>query len=186
MTKFTEFNRKNLSTVDRVISKHLEEAAKELGFSLETGNISFGSNSFTMKINGAITQNGESPTEVKYRQDLIRYSKITGVKEEHIGATITTSKGDAKLVGYSPKSTKYPFLVKLPNGRLLKCMESQVKRELGLTKPMGGLTKTPAPTSFGLSPDGKGFMGVTPKPPMNLNERQKTCYIIIIRERLFL
>jgi len=184
MTKIKEFSRQNLKEVRRAIDAALKIVGDEMGFSIELGNnISFSPTSFNGKITAAITANGESPRIAAYRENLIRYSSLTDVKEEHIGATIKISKGRlGKLIGYSPKSTKYPFIVELPDGNLIKCMEGHIKRELGISKPMGGLTRVPAPTGFNKKSDGKGGLVVTPtfdapKKPLTVNEQVILHYI---------
>lgn len=49
------FNKQNLNIARSVINKHLEDAAKELGFSIQIGSISFDNSSFTTKITATKT-----------------------------------------------------------------------------------------------------------------------------------
>ena len=120
-------DRPTLGLLRKRIADTLKPLGEELGLEFIGGGISYtgdGSKA-TMKL-----EMNRGSAEAASHVEFARLSLLFGLKPEHFGATITTPTGQYSLCGINPKSHKYPFLAKRPDGKVYKFSRDQVVRQL--------------------------------------------------------
>ena len=100
--------------MERLIAS--SQALKDMGFNLRIGTMRYTQDQITFKteVRGA----GEPSKEML---DLFRYAKIRGYDKTM--DLEKTGKDGERLVGYKPRSAKYPFVIQKSNGKQYKITE---------------------------------------------------------------
>ena len=112
--------------------KSLEE---EYEVKVNMKNITFGDVSFTAKVE---VTNGANPEEVarnSFEDDLNKYGTwFPEITIEHFEKGLSYYGNQIKIVGFKPRSPKYPIIYK-QNGRRFKTSYESIKTALGVNKP---------------------------------------------------
>lgn len=105
--KMENFTRTNIKEVRTQVELALTEVAKQLGITLEVGNISFDHGSFKASVEGKITS-GDPILDMK--KAFVKNARFTLV-EEMFGASFQDHQGQwHTVVEYNPRSRTYPIL----------------------------------------------------------------------------
>lgn len=169
MTKIDTFTLKNVDPVIEDIKKALADISDKYGITMGiAGKVGVGENGnmIRFKVEAAANSDGISAREAILKENLATYSNLTGIGLEHFGSEISSNKyGMCKLIGYDPKSPKYPFLAKNNKGQTIKFTVNTVKIQLlGISHDK--LTKRPAPKKISES-------------RQNMNDNEKSLFVII-------
>ena len=116
--KITSFDKDNLKTVLQTINSALERAEEELGISLSIGNISYDSNGngITTKLEGAVV-NGDGQAMDKMARDFIQYARFQpDLEPDDLFKTFEQGGKTFKIVGWKPRSKKYPVICESEGG----------------------------------------------------------------------
>jgi hypothetical protein len=127
MSKIQSFNRPALKSLRVSLDAALAKVAAEHGISLSAGNISFTSETATIKVNaGVIGSGGVAVT--KEAQAFDQYKNLVGLGHLNVGDQVTLQGKDYIITGYKPRSKKAPVLVKqVSNGGSYKVSIEMVK-----------------------------------------------------------
>ena len=133
MSKIKSFNRPALKALRVSLDSALAKVAAEHGISLSAGNISFTSETATIKLNaGVIGSGGIAVT--KEAQAFDQYKRLVGLGSLNVGDTIDLQGDMYTISGYKPRSKKSPVVVtKVSNGSSYKVSVDMVKRYNALT-----------------------------------------------------
>ena len=133
-------NKTNIEQVRNLIASKLEEISTETGMQITLGNCSYTSENATFKLEVAtLSEDGEAMT--KEAKDFKTHATMGWanteageVKPEWLFQTFTDSRNEEyKVVGYKPRSKKYPMLVaSTSNGKKYKMTTQTIIR--GFTK----------------------------------------------------
>ena len=107
--------------------------ASKYGIELSAGNISFTSETATIKLNaGVIGSGGVAVT--KEAQAFDQYKNLVGLGALNVGDTIDLQGDEYTISGYKPRSKRSPVCVtKVSNGSSYKVSVDMVKRYNALT-----------------------------------------------------
>lgn len=118
MKKVTSFNRQNIRQINSEIESALASIAKKYGVELSVGNTRFTSSNFSTKIEVAtIASNGTVMT--KEALDFNRYRSLKGI-QLNLGDSFQRNGKTYTVVGYKPRSHKYPVLASCSDGKTYK------------------------------------------------------------------
>lgn len=120
--KVKTFDKMNLQHIRVSITEALEKVAKEYGIKLELGSISYQERSFTGKLNAAVIGQFNSEVslkEIKYAEDLKKYSQLFGLTGRKHGDKVTVNREQLTLIGVAPNRRKYPIVFKKNDGKLI-------------------------------------------------------------------
>ena len=130
MSKIKSFDRPALKALRVSLDSALAKVAAEHGISISAGNISFTSETATIKLNAGVI-NASGVTVTKEAKDFDRYKSLVGLGELNVGDTITIKGNEYTIAGYKPRSKKSPVLVtKVSNGSTYKVSVSMVQSAL--------------------------------------------------------
>lgn len=117
---------KNLRTE---LQHHLDAISEQVGYKLTLGNASFGA-TVNFKLEAApINENGEATSGKAEAFKL--YAPMFGLKPEHLNAEFTSRGDKFKVVGFAPKSRKFPVLAeRLCDGKVFKFPVESIKSKL--------------------------------------------------------
>jgi hypothetical protein len=145
-----EFDKKNLNTLRADFDQAIAEVAKKHGIVIRLGNIRYDSVKATSKVEFAVTTAPDGTTTANSQEalraaDFSRYAASFGLKPDQYGAIIKHGRESYKLVGFSPRSTRFPILAtRLSDGKTFKLPESAI---VGLQskdhKDLFGITSSP-------------------------------------------
>lgn len=148
----TAFDRNNLKTLRKDIDDALAAVATKHGIDLSIGTISFDQNKFTTRLtvttkaSAIAPEHGNSLFEGVAAQDIEafkRYAPMVGLEESDLTKEFTDKGTRFAIVGYSPRSTKFPVLVKnLSNGAILKYTLRFVREAIGKQQPAQKISLT--------------------------------------------
>jgi len=134
---YTEFNRKNLGDLRGQLTEVLNKFGKEVGIKLVIdGGIGFDASSVKIKLEGTI-----EGMQTRSERDLELYTHYK------VGDTWVTDSGntinhDTIVIGYEPKNTRYPLIIRKPNGKVYKARYETPKEYYDSLE--GNLTLTPS------------------------------------------
>ena len=115
---YKEFNRKNLGDLRGQFTEVLDKFGKEVGIRLVIdGGIGFDASSVKIKLEGTIE--GEQ-TRSEKNLEIYTHYKVGDTYESDRGTTKATYEVGTTVVGYEPKNTSYPLLIKKSNGKEYK------------------------------------------------------------------
>lgn len=119
-----------LTTLRTEIDAALAELAAKHGVQIECGNASFTSTNATFKLAiNTIGDGGEVVT--KEAKDFGRYAGlVNNLKAEWLGESFTVRGETFKIIGYKPRSKKYPVLAENAKG-VYKFSTETVVRAMG-------------------------------------------------------
>ena len=133
MSKIKSFDRPALKALRVSLNSALAKVAAEHGISISAGNISFTSETATIKLNAGVI-NASGVTVTKEAKDFARYKSLVGLGALNVGDTIDLQGDEYTISGYKPRSKKSPVLVtKVSNGSTYKVSVDMVKRFNALT-----------------------------------------------------
>ena len=133
MSKITQFDRTSLRALRVDLDSAMATIASKYGIELSAGNISFTSETATIKVAaGIIGSNGRAVTPEAKAFD--QYKGLVGLGALNVGDTIVIQGADYTISGYKPRSKKSPVVVnKVSNGSSYKVSVDMVKRYNALT-----------------------------------------------------
>lgn len=119
-----ELNKTNLSTINSDIVEALQSVANKHGVQISRGNCSFTANNANLKIViTAIGENGE--VETKEASDFKLYAFHHKIPVKYLNKEVTIQGRQIKILGYKPRSSKYPVLIfDIALGKRFKYQES--------------------------------------------------------------
>lgn len=120
--------REKIRDMRKDIDAALKEVAEKHCVTIEAGNASYSSKSFSLKLN--ITENASDGSTVSQGElDWEKSHWKFGLDKDLFGKTFKTNKGEYEIVGLKPRSYKYPVLGKsLKDGKTYKFPEATVKK----------------------------------------------------------
>ena len=105
-----ELNKANLAAINSDIVEALQSVANKHGVKISRGNCSFTANNANLKIViAAIGENGE--IETKEASDFKLYAAHHKIPVKYLNKQVTIQGRLVKILGYKPRSTKYPVLI---------------------------------------------------------------------------
>lgn len=117
----TEFNKTNLCTLRDEINEALAAVAEKHNITLNAASATFYGSTMHFKLEGAVIGE-DGVAKSKEREALEAFYPQYVDKEVYLGRGVS-----GKVVGYSRRAKKYPFLVETPKG-VYKIMESDITR----------------------------------------------------------
>lgn len=127
-------NREKIKQFRREMEKKLNEYAKEKGVQITIGHIKYDNTSFVAKVKVVLAGNQEEAERLEFEKD----SSLFGLKKEDYGKEIKLSNMgkivEYTLIGLSPKSSKYPLIVRKKGDiRTFKLrINKTVRKQLGI------------------------------------------------------
>ena len=129
--KIKKIDRETCRMLGEEIEEKLQVIARKYGINIKRGRGTYDSKGATIKIEIA-TVDRDGTVNSKEAEDFKRYARMEGLKEEWLGQSFRTWDGkELKIVGFKPRSTKYPVIVEDNSGKRWKYPAKQVKREMG-------------------------------------------------------
>lgn len=117
----SKFDKPTLRQLRDDIDAALVTVGKKHGMSLKTGNASFNASNATFKLNCSML-NSDGEAETREMVDL------KAIHPEIVNKEFTMFDGRiAKVIGYSHRAKKFPFIVETANGKLYKVTSNQIK-----------------------------------------------------------
>jgi hypothetical protein len=108
--KMKAFDKKNLKALRTEIDVALKALGEKHGITLHAGNASFTSEKVTFKLEVTVNDaDGSTQTP----ESIALKSYYPGLVDK----VVTVRGGNATVVGYMPRRYKYPFLVRMTNGK---------------------------------------------------------------------
>lgn len=128
MSKLARFDRVACKVLRNEIDQALQQVADKYGINIKAGNATFTDNNITFKLQlSTIGDNGLTMT--KEAEDFKRYAFEHGLSADKLFAEFTIGHKTYTLLGYKPRSTRYPFIAKCHStGQTYKLPEHSVKR----------------------------------------------------------
>lgn len=125
MPTITKFDKPTLRQMRGDLENHLNDFAKEWGINIEIGNASFMDNTVDWKLHlSIIAADGTVKTK--------EATALEHFYPQYVGKEITLSNGKkGTVVGYKPRSTKFPFMVACADGERYKVGERTLANQLG-------------------------------------------------------
>lgn len=124
MSKIQQFDRQSLRALRVDLDQAMATIASKYGIELSAGNISFTSETATIKVAAGVIKNGTVVT--KEAKDFDRYKGLVGLGSLNVGDTIQLQGKEYTIAGYKPRSKKSPVLV-TRNGKSYKVSVEMVK-----------------------------------------------------------
>jgi hypothetical protein len=124
MSKIQQFDRQSLRALRVDLDQAMATIASKYGIQLSAGNISFTSETATIKVQAGVVKNGTVVT--KEAKDFDRYKGLVGLGSLNVGDTIQLQGKEYTISGYKPRSKKAPVLV-TRDGRSYKVSVEMVK-----------------------------------------------------------
>jgi hypothetical protein len=116
----TTFDRAACAVLSDDVMAALEAVAAKHGIQIKRGRGTFSGGNFTMKIEASVIGEGGRP-ETKEALCFQRYAASEGLSPNDLYTEFTIASGTYEIVGFKPRSRKYPILaVKVGDGRTFK------------------------------------------------------------------
>jgi hypothetical protein len=161
------FDKSNLRTLRADIDAAFAALSQKHGVSLSIGTIRYDPTGNEAHTKLTMVAMGDANTAadpravaaVKMQSDFKLYASSYGLKPEQYGTTIKHGRESYKLVGFSPRSTRFPILAsRLSDGKTFKLPESSIvslqskehKELFGIPNPTTPFGVTPTPTTAGM------------------------------------
>ena len=127
MTKINTIDRDNLRLITRMLQAKVDEVAQETGLEIKVGNARFSPRNATIKLEvNTIGDNGMAFT--KEAENYRYLAPLLGLSVDWLGKSFIYKHEVHTLVGYMPKSTKFPMLATSMNGKEIKFTIETVRR----------------------------------------------------------
>ena len=124
MSKINQFDRQSLRALRVDLDSAMAAIATKYGIQLSAGNISFTSDTATIKVAAGIIKNGTVMTAEAKSFD--QYKRLVGLGAFSVGDSITLQGKQYTITGYKPRSSKAPVCVSR-DGRGFKVSVDMVK-----------------------------------------------------------
>lgn len=126
MLKIESIDRESLRIIRIAMQSKVDEVAKEYGLHIKVGNITFSSNNATIKLNvSTVSKDGQ--TNTRESNAYLHYAPLVGLKTDWLGKWFDNGLRKYKIVGYLPKSRKYPVLAEDNCGKQFKFKAETVR-----------------------------------------------------------
>lgn len=153
MTKIDKFTPRNLDQIADAINKALKSVGEEFGIVLETGKMSYGDTTSTIRVECAISNGNAGALELKYKSGFIKLCRLFDMEEKDYGKIVKISGNrNAIIYGIAPSNRKYPIILKIVDGgKFIKSMAEPIAKQLKtpsaakLGDRANTLTRTPPP-----------------------------------------
>ena len=127
MSKITQFDRTSLRALRVDLDSAMATIASKYGIELSAGNISFTSETATIKVDaGIIGSNGRAVTKEAKAFD--QYKRLVGLGDLNIGDSVNVQGKQYTITGYKPRSKKSPVCIENAKGQGYKVSVDMVKR----------------------------------------------------------
>ena len=125
MSKINQFDRQSLRALRADLDSAMATIANKYGIQLNAGNISFTSDTATIKVAAGIIKNGTAVTaEAKSFE---QYKNLVGLGAFKVGDSINIQGKQYTITGYKPRSSKAPVCVRNAQGSGFKVSVDMVK-----------------------------------------------------------
>ena len=125
MSKINQFDRQSLRALRADLDSAMATIANKYGIQLNAGNISFTSDTATIKVAAGIIKNGTAVTaEAKSFE---QYKRLVGLGAFNVGDSINIQGKQYTITGYKPRSSKAPVCVRNAQGSGFKVSVDMVK-----------------------------------------------------------
>lgn len=122
----TSLTKQNLAELRKAMQAAVDEVAERFGVKINVGSATFQPSNATFKLTVATeTEDGEAMT--KEAECFRMYAPLIGLKPDDLFRVFNFRGDSYKLVGYAPKSRKFPILARRSDGRTFKFPEDSVK-----------------------------------------------------------
>ena len=126
MSKINQFDRQSLRALRADLDSAMATIANKYGIQLNAGNISFTSDTATIKVAAGIIKNGTAVTaEAKSFE---QYKRLVGLGAFNVGDSINIQGKQYTITGYKPRSSKAPVCVRNAQGSGFKVSVDMVKQ----------------------------------------------------------
>jgi hypothetical protein len=125
------FAKKELQHYRKLMQKHMDEFAKEVGMQVTVAHITYSDMSFTAKVE-VVKAETKAEAEKALFIEASKVFSFDGMTPEHYGKTFVMNNNTYKLVGLHPKRAKYPLVVEKDGQRYKMPLSKVVKKKLGL------------------------------------------------------
>jgi hypothetical protein len=102
MSKIQQFDRQSLRALRVDLDQAMATIASKYGIQLSAGNISFTSETATIKVQAGVVKNGTVVT--KEAKDFDRYKSLVGLGSLNVGDSINIQGKEYTISGYKPRS----------------------------------------------------------------------------------
>ena len=126
MSKINSFDRSTVRQVNAEIAKALEKVSAKYGVEINLKSTRFSDSNYSTKIEVATIGTG-GLTMTKEANDFNRYKAIKGMQFD-LGFEFTHQGDSFTVIGFKPRSTKFPVLCKSSNGKTYKFPISIINR----------------------------------------------------------
>jgi hypothetical protein len=124
MSKINQFDRQTLRALRVDLDAAMATIASKYGIQLNAGNISFTSDTATIKVAAGIIKNGTVVTAEAKSFD--QYKGLVGLGAFNVGDSINIQGKQYTITGYKPRSSKAPVCISR-DGRGFKVSVDMVK-----------------------------------------------------------
>ncbi|MGY8867524.1 MAG: hypothetical protein ACKVJK_18135, partial [Methylophagaceae bacterium] len=116
MSKITQFDRQSLRALRVDLDSAMATIASKYGIELSAGNISFTSETATIKVAaGIIGSNGRAATPEAKAFD--QYKRLVGLSNLNVGDSVNVQGKQYTITGYKPRSKKSPVCIENAKGQ---------------------------------------------------------------------
>ena len=123
MSKIQQFDRQSLRALRVDLDSAMATIASKYGIQLSAGNISFTSDTATIKVAAGIIKNGTVVTPEAKAFD--QYKRLVGLGSLNVGDSITIQGKEYTITGYKPRSKNAVVVAR--GGRSYKVTVDMVK-----------------------------------------------------------
>jgi hypothetical protein len=124
MSKINQFDRQSLRALRADLDSAMATIASKYGIQLNAGNISFTSETATIKVAAGIIKNGTVVTPEAKSFD--QYKRLVGLGYLSVGDSVNIQGKQYTITGYKPRSSKAPVCVSR-DGRGFKVSVDMIK-----------------------------------------------------------
>ena len=126
MSKITQFDRQSLRALRVDLDSAMATIASKYGIELSAGNISFTSETATIKVAaGIIGSNGRAVTKEAKAFD--QYKRLVGLGDLNVGDSVNVQGKQYTITGYKPRSKKSPVCIENAKGQGYKVSVEMIK-----------------------------------------------------------
>jgi len=125
-------DRTTLRLMRQEIEEAVQQVAQKFNVNIEAGNASFSSDNATLKL-AISTIDASGNVLTKEAQAFETYAPMYGITKK-LGETFETHQGIYTLVGFKPKSKKYPILATNAKGKTYKFPTSILANDFQLVR----------------------------------------------------
>lgn len=126
MSKITQFDRQSLRALRVDLDSAMASIASKYGIELSAGNISFTSETATIKVAaGIIGSNGRAVTKEAKAFD--QYKRLVGLGDLNVGDSVNVQGKQYTITGYKPRSKKSPVCIENAKGQGYKVSVEMIK-----------------------------------------------------------